>query len=97
MDSIIVKPIITEKMTAQSEKLSRYGFVVAVDANKIEIKNAVEKSYGVSVEGVNTMRYNGKASVRFTKKGFTSGRKNNIKKAVVTLKQGDVIDFFSNI
>jgi large subunit ribosomal protein L23 len=97
MSTVLIKPIITEKMSAQTDKHNRVGFIVATDANKIEIKNAVEKAYNVSVLEVNTMRYAGKTNTRYTKKGITSGRKNNFKKAVVTLKNGEAIDFFSNI
>ena len=93
----LIKPIITEKMTAQSEKLNRFGFVVNKNANKIEIKKAVESMYGVSVDSVNTMNYPGKKRSRNTKSGVISGRTNAYKKAVVTLAEGDTIDFFSNI
>jgi large subunit ribosomal protein L23 len=95
--SIIVKPVITEKMTAQGEKHNRYGFVVAKTANKVEIKNAVEKLYGVSVEAVNTQNYVGKVKSRNTTKGLAIGRVNKHKKAVVTLKQGETIDFYASI
>ncbi len=94
---IIIKPILTEKMTAAGEKLGRYGFVVARDADKPQIKDAVEKAYGVKVTDVNTMIYMGKAKRRFTKAGLLQGRTNHFKKAVVTLKDGDKIDFYSNI
>lgn len=94
---IIIKPIITEKLTAQSDKLNRFGFVVDKKANKIEIKNAVEKLYGVSVETVNTQNYVGKVKTRNTTQGLAIGRVNNQKKAVVTLKQGDTIDFYAGI
>ena len=94
---ILIKPIITEKMTAQSEKLNRYGFIVNRNANKVEIKQAVEKMYNVNVKDVNTMNYLGKRSSRYTKSGMISGRKDNTKKAVVTLNDGEVIDFYSNI
>jgi large subunit ribosomal protein L23 len=95
--SIIVKPVITEKMTAQGEKFNRYGFVVAGTANKVEIKNAVEKLYGVSVEAVNTQNYVGKVKSRNTTKGLAVGRVNKHKKAVVTLKAGETIDFYASI
>lgn len=95
---IIIKPIISEKMTAITEKNpQRYAFIVATSANKIEIRNAVEKMYNVKVESVNTCRYDGKRSSRYTKAGMISGRKPAFKKAVITLKGGDTIDFFSNI
>ena len=94
---ILIKPVVTEKMTDQSEKLNRYGFVVDHTANKIQIKNAVEKMYGVSVETVNTMNYGGKSKSKFTKAGLISGKTNKYKKAIVTVTDGDVIDFYSNI
>ncbi|MDU1905240.1 MAG: 50S ribosomal protein L23 [Dysgonomonas sp.] len=95
---ILVKPILTEKQTAISEKFpNRYGFRVAPNANKVDIKNAVEKIYGVKVESVNTMNYAGKRKSRYTKSGVISGKTPAYKKAIVTLKEGEVIDFFSNI
>lgn len=94
---ILIKPIITEKMTAQAEKLNRYGFVVAKEANKLEIKAAVEKMYGVKVDSVNTQQYVGKVKTRNTTRGLAIGRVNRGKKAVVTLKQGEVIDFYASI
>lgn len=94
---IIIKPIITEKMTAASEKAGRYGFVVNNKANKLQIKQAVEKMYGVTVSSVNTMNYIGKVRSRYTRSGMQVGIANRHKKAVVTLKQGDVIDFYSNL
>ncbi len=95
--SILERPIITEKMTAQGEKLNRFGFVVDKNANKIEIKKAVEDLYNVTVESVNTMRYGGKSKSRHTKAGVVSGKTNSFKKAIITLADGDTIDFYSNI
>lgn len=95
--SIIIKPIVSEKMTVATEKLNRYGFVVAKTANKLEIKKAIEKYYGVTVEGVNTVRYDGKVKTRNTTKGLAVGRTNSYKKAIVTLKQGEAIDLFGNV
>lgn len=94
---IIVKPIITEKMTAQGEKHNRYGFVVAKTANKLEIRQAVEKIYNVKVASVNTQQYAGKVKTRNTTRGVAIGRVNRNKKAIVTLKQGEVIDFYASI
>ena len=94
---IIIKPIITEKMTALGEKLGRYGFVVDKNANKIQIKHAVKEMYGVEVEEVNTMTYAGKRKSRFTKSGVLSGKTNSFKKAIITLAKGESIDFYSNI
>lgn len=94
---ILIKPIITEKMTSQGEKLNRYGFVVAKTANKLEIKAAVEKMYGVKVDSVNTQQYVGKVKTRNTTRGLAVGRVNRSKKAIVTLKQGEVIDFYASV
>ncbi|EGK00940.1 MULTISPECIES: 50S ribosomal protein L23 [Dysgonomonas] len=95
---IIIKPILTEKQTAISEKFpNRYGFRVAPDANKVEIKKAIEELYGVTVESVNTIKYDGKRKSRYTKAGVISGKTSAFKKAIITLKQGESIDFFSNI
>ena len=97
MIDIITEPIITEKMTAQGEKLNRYGFIVEKTANKIQIKKAVEELYNVTVESVNTMRYAGKKKSRNTKAGLVRGKTKAIKKAIVTLAEGDIINFYSNI
>ena len=94
---ILLKPIVTEKMTKLGEDLNRYGFLVHRKANKIQIKQAVEKMYGVSVESVNTMTYAGKSKSRFTKSGMITGKTNSYKKAIITLAEGETIDFFSNI
>lgn len=95
--NIIKKPVITEKMTAIGEKLNRYGFIVDKRANKLQIKGAIQELYGVQVAGVNTMNYDGKRKSRFTKTGVIAGKTNAFKKAVVTLAEGETIDFFSNI
>ncbi|CAN5612239.1 50S ribosomal protein L23 [soil metagenome] len=94
--SILIRPIVTEKVSALNEK-GKYGFVVNDKANKIEIKNAVEKMYGVNIENVRTMRYQGRAKSRYTKSGVISGRTNSFKKAIVTVAEGEVIDFYSGI
>jgi len=95
--SIIIKPIITEKLTAAGEKFNRYGFVVERSANKLQVKKAVEKMYGVTVDGVRTMNYIGKVKSRNTTQGLAIGRVNKHKKAVVTLKKGETIDLYSSI
>ena len=96
--AIIIKPLVTEKMTKITEKQNtRFGFVVRPDANKLEIKKEVEALYNVTVLDVNTMRYAGKSKARCTKAGLLKGRTNAYKKAIVTLKEGDTIDFYSNI
>lgn len=94
---ILLRPIVTEKFTKLGEKLNQYGFVVERTANKIQIANAVQDLYKVKVAEVNTMRYAGKIKSRFTKAGAITGKKNAFKKAVVTLVDGDKIDFYSNI
>lgn len=94
---ILLKPIVTEKMTIQGDNLNRYGFIVYKNANKIQIKKAVEQMYGVSVAAVNTMRYGGKTKSRFTKTGVVRGKSPSFKKAIITLNDGEKIDFYSNI
>lgn len=96
--SIIIKPVITEKLTAVTEAMpNRYGFIVERKANKLQIKQAVEELYDVTVKDVNTMNYSGKNSSRFTKSGLLSGRTSSYKKAIITLVEGETIDFYSNI
>ena len=95
--SVILKPVITEKMTAKGESLNQYGFIVDKRANKIQIKADVEEFYGVQVISVNTMNYAGKTKSRQTKSGVVTGKTKSIKKAIVTVAEGDNIDFFSNI
>lgn len=94
--SILHKPLITEKVTNLNEK-GIYGFIVDNRANKVEIKKEVEELYGVTVVQVNTMRYAGKKKVRYAKTGVTKGKRASYKKAIVTLKSGNVIDFYENI
>ena len=96
--AFIIKPLVTEKMTKITDKQpNRYGFVVRPEANKLEIKKEVESLYNVTVVDVNTLRYSGKSKSRYTKSGIINGRTNAYKKAIVTLKEGDTIDFYSNI
>jgi large subunit ribosomal protein L23 len=96
--SVLKKPIITEKMSAAGEKLQQYAFIVDRDANKIQIKKAVETMYSVTVESVNTMAQSLKQRNRYSKKGsIQKGTKGGAKKAIVTLKKGETIDFYSNI
>jgi len=94
---ILRKPLLTEKVTQLTEKLNRYAFIVDPRANKIQIKAAIENMYGVTITDVNTMRYVGKLKSRNTKAGAVSGRAAAYKKAIITLKDGEVIDFYSNI
>ena len=93
----IIKPLVTEKMTAMTEKQNKVGFVVRPDANKLQIKNEVEEFYGVKVVAVNTIKYAGKNKSRYTRSGMIKGRTNAFKKAIVTLQEGETIDFYSNI
>jgi len=95
--TVILKPIITEKMTHLGEKLNRYGFMVDRRANKLQIMQAIKELYGVDVASVNTMVFSGKNKSRFTKSGVISGRTNAYKKAIITLAKGETIDFYSNI
>ena len=98
MENIIVKPILTEKMAELGEKLNRYAFEVRSDVNKIQIKNAVEKAYGVNVKAVNTMKHGGgKRKMKYTNKGVSFQRTRLVKKAIVTLDEGDTIDLYENI
>lgn len=94
---VLFKPIVTEKMTGQSERLGRFGFIVNKAANKVQIKKAVEELYGVTVTSVNILRYGGKRKSRYTKAGIIAGKTNSYKKAIVTLAEGETIDFYSNI
>ena len=94
---ILIKPIVTEKLTVQGEKLNRYGFIVDREANKLQIKTAVEQAYNVTVADVNTVNYHGKRKSRYTKAGMLKGRTNHFKKAYVTLAGEDKIDFYANI
>lgn len=95
--AIIIKPIVTEKMTTAGEKLNRYGFMVARNANKVEIKKAVEEMYNVQVTDVNTLIRAPKVKQRWTKSGLLKGAQQAYKKAIVTLAEGETIDFYSNI
>lgn len=97
MNPILIRPLITEKMTSIQEKQGKYGFIVDVNANKIQIKKAIESTYGVNVIKLNTLRYDGKAKSRYTKAGVLSGRTASYKKAIVKLAAGETIDFYSNI
>jgi len=95
--SVIIKPIITEKITKDGEIFNRFGFVVNKKANKIQIKKAVEAAYGVSVVNVNTMICRADRTVKYTKSGLISGKTNAYKKAIVQVQEGETIDFYTNI
>lgn len=94
---IKIEPIVTEKANKLSEKLNRFTFRVSPDANKFQIKDLVEKLYGVKVVAVNTSLYRGKNKSRYTKSGFIKGSTSSYKKAIITLAEGETIDFYSNI
>tara|TARA_Y100000385_G_scaffold166032_1_gene172068 strand:+ start:639 stop:929 length:291 start_codon:yes stop_codon:yes gene_type:complete len=95
--SILIKPIITEKATNDSELFNRYAFVVDKNANKIEIKKAVETAYGVSISSVKTLNYPVQKNTKFTKKGLVTGKKGGYKKAIIQLAEGESIDFYNNL
>ena len=94
---ILIKPLVTEKITGQAESLNSYGFIVNRKANKLQIKKAIEDLYSVSVTSVNTLIHGGKRKSRFTKAGVISGTTGMSKKAIVTIAKGESIDFYSNI
>jgi len=95
--SILIKPIITEKATNDSELFNRYAFVVDKNANKVEIKDAVESAYGVSISSVKTLNYPIQRNTKYTKKGLVTGIKSGYKKAIVQLAEGDSIGFYNNL
>ncbi len=95
--SVLIKPIITEKATLGSELHNRYTFLVHPKANKVEIKKAVEATYGVNVEKVRTLNSGPERKMRYTKTGIQKGKTNATKKAIVQVAEGDAIDFYSNI
>ena len=94
----LVKPLVTEKMTAITDKQNNvFGFIVRPQANKLQIKAEIEARYNVHVVSVRTMNYAGKNKSRYTRAGFIKGRTNAFKKAIVVLSEGETIDFYSNI
>ena len=95
--SILIKPIITEKATADSELNNKYAFVVNNNANKIEIKDAVEAAYGVSVVKVRTINVRPDRKTRYTKTGVVTGKTSAFKKALVQVAEGETIDLYSNL
>ncbi|MBV6645773.1 MAG: 50S ribosomal protein L23 [Cyclobacteriaceae bacterium] len=94
--AILIKPLVTEKYSAMNEQ-GKYGFVVDKRANKVEIKKAVEKIYGVTVESVNTLIHAGRSKSRYTKSGVITGKTPTYKKAIVKVADGEIIDFYSGI
>ena len=95
--TIMIRPVVSEKATQISEKNNRFTFRVSPDANKHQIKDAVEQLYDVKVTGVSTMNYEGKRKQRYTRRGLQRGKMSAFKKAVVTVAQGQTIDFYSNL
>ena len=94
--AILIKPILTEKATSSNDK-RKFSFIVDRKANKVQVKKAVEKTYEVNVVSVNTINVLGKSVSKFTKTGIVNGRKPSYKKAIVQLKEGEFIDFYSQI
>ncbi len=94
--SVLIRPLVTEKISKQNEK-GTYGFVVQRTANKVQIRQEVERMYGVTVEMVRTMNYQSKSKSRYTKSRVLSGRTNAFKKAIVQVADGDIIDFYSGV
>jgi large subunit ribosomal protein L23 len=97
MRNVLIKPLITEKITDLTEQSNKYGFVVALHANKVEIKHEIEKKFEVNVEKVNIIRHKGKAKTQFTRRGRFEGRTPRFKKAIVKLKEGQTIDLFEEV
>jgi len=97
MHNILIRPLLTEKMTAIQESQNKYGFVLNIDSNKIEIAKAIKKKFNVNVVSVNTIKYKGKTKTQFTKKGRFSGKTPQYKKAIVTVKEGQKIDIFGEV
>jgi large subunit ribosomal protein L23 len=94
---ILIKSVVSEKAEILNENRDQYTFVVADSANKIEVRNAVEARYGVTVDSVNTLRMPGKSKNRSTKSGVIRGRVAGFKKAIVTLIEGDTIDLYNEM
>ncbi len=97
MHNILIKPLVTEKMTELMERENKYGFVVDYNSNKIEIAKAIEKKFEVNVVSVNTIRYKGKTKTQFTKKGRFTGKTTRFKKAIITIKEGQKLDLFEEV
>ena len=97
MNNILIKPLVTEKMTAIMERENKYGFIVDHNANKIEIAKAIKKRFDVDVVAVNTIKYKGKTKTQFTKRGRFTGKTPQFKKAIITLKEGQTLDLFEEV
>lgn len=97
MHQVLIRPLITEKMTNLTADKGKYGFIVNPKANKIEIKKAIEKKFNVHVVDVKTINYKGKTKAQFRKSGKFEGRTAKFKKAIVTLKEGETIELFEQV
>lgn len=97
MNNILIKPLVTEKMSALMESENKYGFIVDHNANKIEIAKAIKKRFEVDVVAINTIKYKGKTKTQFTKKGRFTGKTPQFKKAIITLKEGQTLDLFEEV
>lgn len=97
MQKILIRPLVTEKMNSITEDIKQYGFVVDVNANKIEIAKAIKDKFSVDVVSVNTIKYKGKKKTQFTRRGRFTGKTPKFKKAIVTLKDDQTIDIFGEV
>lgn len=97
MHNVLVRPLVTEKMTQITEETGKYGFVVDIDANKIEIAKAIKERFEVDVVSVNVVRHKGKLRTQFTRRGRFTGRTPKYKKAIITVKEGQTIDIFGEV
>ncbi|MGD8779018.1 MAG: 50S ribosomal protein L23 [Ignavibacteria bacterium] len=97
MHKVLIRPLITEKMTGLTESQKKYGFIVDVNANKIEIAKAIESKFDVNVVSVNTIKYKGKTKTQFTRRGRFTGKTPKFKKAIVTLKDDQTIDIYGEV
>lgn len=97
MRKVLIRPLVTEKMTGITEQTNQYGFVVDINANKIEIAKAIKEKFEVDVVSVNTIKYKGKTKTQFTKKGRFEGKTPQYKKAIVSVKEGQTIDLFGEV
>lgn len=97
MRKVLIRPLVSEKMNDITEAQQKYGFVVDVKANKIEIAKAIKEKFDVDAVSVNTIKYKGKTKTQFTRKGRFSGKTSQFKKAIVTLKKDQTIDLFGEV
>jgi len=97
MHNILIKPLVTEKITELMERENKYGFIVDYKTNKIEIAKAIEKKFNIDVVSVNTIRYKGKTKTQFTKRGRFTGKTPRYKKAIITVKEGQTLDLFDEV